>query len=163
MAAFCPRCGTPRSGSLSICPGCAFDFTAVDSAVSSAPDPSPNPATGTSLSPGPPTPRDTNRTLQIVAAAFIALVIGAAVLLNVQHAGDATPTARLTLPPNSWPSAPPLFSPVVLDCPVVNSWGTPAPGDPEWKRLLWYDACMTETRTGQAPPTSHYTPPPFGP
>jgi hypothetical protein len=163
MVAFCPRCGTPRSGSLPICPGCAFDFRVVDSALSSAPEPSPSPATRASLSPNPTTTRGTSRTLQLVAAAFIALLIGGAVLLNVQHAGDATPTARLTLPSSSWRSAPPLFSPVAMNCPVVNSWGTPAPGDPEWKRLLWYDACWTETRTGQAPPTSHYTPPSFGP
>jgi len=158
MVGYCPRCGTARSGSLPICPGCGFDLRTLDGAMSTAPPVGVVPAVPASGS----ARKASIRGALALCAVLATVIVGGAALLAATRGPGAPTLAPFASHPST--SLVPIYSAgPTYHCPTVTSWGTPEPGAANFEWTLWWDKCWEETRTGQAPATPTYTPLPWGP
>jgi hypothetical protein len=109
MAEFCPKCGTPRTGTFRFCRTCGLDFDALPAAPTVVPQPPAAPMTGTAhiaapisvtspaATPTSGTDPATYRLLAMLAWLLSALFIGWLALVQLGYAGTILDNGSLAL------------------------------------------------------------------
>ena len=97
--AFCPRCGTPRTGSFRFCRNCGLDLDTLSAAGAAPPAPTPNSvsAAPVAMAAAAGTDPATYRLLTMIAWLASALFLGWLGLVQLGYAGTILDNGSLTL------------------------------------------------------------------